>query len=182
MAADPTKQRRQGTIPGNSRLFNLRLVLDMVRLQGPISRADLARRTNLTKQTVGIIADDLCQAGLLREEGRKTGGIGKPSMQLALNAEGAFTVGLHLDRDQLIGILCDLTGQLRLRRQYETPTRSPEIAAGLLRDLVSEILADWVSMRGWSWASDWSCPAPSASSRWAPRASRAGTAPLWRGP
>ena len=45
-------------------------------------------------------------------------------------------------QEEEFGVLCDLTGQLRLRREYETPTRSPEIAAGLLRDLVSEILAE----------------------------------------
>jgi predicted NBD/HSP70 family sugar kinase len=140
MAISPTDMRSQGANPGHSRLFNLRVVFDMVRINGPISRAELARRANLTKQTIGVIADELCQAGLLREEGRKTGGIGKPSTQLVLNPDGAYSLGLHLDRDQLIGVLCDLTGQVRQRHQLEAPTATPEAAAVLLQDLVTELL------------------------------------------
>ncbi len=142
MAINPTDIRPHGANPGHSRLFNLRVVFEMVRVSGPISRAELARRANLTKQTIGVIADELCQAGLLREEGRKTGGIGKPSTQLALNPDGAYSLGLHLDRDQLIGILCDLTGRIRLRRQIEAPTTTPEAAMLLLQGLVMELLRE----------------------------------------
>jgi predicted NBD/HSP70 family sugar kinase len=131
---------RQGANPADSRAFNLRLVFDTVRLQGPISRADLARQTNLTKQTVGVIADDLRATGLLREEGRRTGGIGKPSVQLTVNPDGAFTVGLHLDRDQLTGMLCDLTGQMRLRLQLNAPIATPEVAIVTMVGLVIDLL------------------------------------------
>jgi predicted NBD/HSP70 family sugar kinase len=133
---------QQASSPGHSRLFNLRLVLEVVRLQGPMSRAELARRTKLTKQTVGVIADQLCSAGLLREEGRKKSGIGKPSTQLSLNPAGAFTIGLHLDRDRLVGIVCDLAGQpsQRLEREVSTETLSSTVL--LLSDLVAALLAN----------------------------------------
>jgi predicted NBD/HSP70 family sugar kinase len=131
---------RRGTHPGDARLYNLRVVFEAVRLNGPLSRADLARHTGLTKQTIGVIADALIKAGLLREEGRKTGGLGKPSQPLALHADGGFAIGLHLDRDRVTGILCDLEGQPRSRREYETPTATPAHATRLLGELVRELI------------------------------------------
>jgi len=57
-----------------AKLINLWVVFDAVRLHGPLSRADIARLTGLSKQTVSNLADELYEAGLLRPEGRKVAG------------------------------------------------------------------------------------------------------------
>ncbi|WP_439572112.1 ROK family protein [Phreatobacter sp.] len=108
-----------GTNPGHARLFNRRVVLETIRLHGPLSRAAIARHTGLSVQSISNIAEDLSAEGLLREERlRQQGGRGAPAHDLALNPDGGFTFGIALDHRRLMVVLTDITG--RVRRQVET--------------------------------------------------------------
>jgi len=51
------------------RKLNRSLVLDVLRSDGPISRADIAKLTSLGKPTVSAIIDELRLEGLVREVG-----------------------------------------------------------------------------------------------------------------
>jgi hypothetical protein len=48
-----------GTNLEQARNFNRRVMLETIRLAGPLSRADIARSTALSVQTVSNIADEL---------------------------------------------------------------------------------------------------------------------------
>ncbi|QCI66819.1 ROK family transcriptional regulator [Phreatobacter stygius] len=102
-----------GTNLGHARAFNRRVVLETIRLHGPLSRADITRRTGLSVQTISNIAEELAAAGMLREEGRRQGGRGAPALDLALNPEGGFTFGLSIDHRRLVVVLVDLSGRQR---------------------------------------------------------------------
>jgi DNA-binding Lrp family transcriptional regulator len=45
--------------------YNLRIVQEVIRLFGPLSRADIARRTELTGQTVSNLVRELIAAGIV---------------------------------------------------------------------------------------------------------------------
>ncbi|MFI6334791.1 ROK family protein [Streptomyces sp. NPDC050535] len=94
------------------RSHNAALVLDLLRTAGPagISRLELAERTGLTPQAVSKITARLRADGLLTEAGRRASTGGKPRTVLRLVPEAGHAVGLHLDRDELTAVLCDLTG------------------------------------------------------------------------
>ena len=89
------------SMPGHARSFNRRLVLETVRLEGPISRASVARNTGLSIQTISNIADELLHAGLLLEGALPREGRGAPAAGLALNPDGGFTFGISLDHRNL---------------------------------------------------------------------------------
>ncbi len=63
-----------GSNIGQTRSYNRRVVLQAVRMWGPLSRADIARLTCLAPQTVSNNAKDLQTAGLLQEQGRRRAG------------------------------------------------------------------------------------------------------------
>ncbi|WP_189185404.1 ROK family transcriptional regulator [Streptomyces albiflavescens] len=94
------------------RSHNAALVLDLLRTAGPsgISRLELAERTGLTPQAVSKITARLRADGLAAEAGRRASTGGKPRTVLRLVPEAGHAVGLHLDRDELTAVLCDLTG------------------------------------------------------------------------
>lgn len=123
---------------------NQRTVLDTIRLFGPLSRADVARHTNLSKKTITNIVGDLLQAQLVVQKGqRQTPGGGKPSIDLELNASGAFTIGLNLDRDRLTGVLVDLAGDIQQRVQHDlTHVPSLEEAVLLMGESVEHLCHD----------------------------------------
>lgn len=94
------------------RSHNAALVLDLLRGAGPdgISRLELAERTGLTPQAVSKITARLRADGFVAEAGRRASTGGKPRTVLRLVPEAGHAVGLHLDRDELRVVLCDLTG------------------------------------------------------------------------
>ena len=78
-----------GTNLEYTKQYNLRIVHEVIRLFGPLSRADVARRTQLTGQTISNLVRELIDSGLVNEAERKSEGRGAPSIGLALNPDGA---------------------------------------------------------------------------------------------
>ncbi|MFF6998423.1 ROK family protein [Streptomyces sp. NPDC008313] len=118
-AADGRDTRQRGVQPSGAganlpalRSHNAALVLDLLRTAGPsgISRLELAERTGLTPQAVSKITARLRTEGLAADAGRRASTGGKPRTVLRLVPEAGHAVGLHLDRDELTAVLCDLTG------------------------------------------------------------------------
>ena len=72
------------------REFNERLMLQVIRRASSISKAEIARRTGLTAQTVSVIVNRLLAEGLLRKERRRrvAGKVGQPAVPIALNPDG----------------------------------------------------------------------------------------------
>ncbi|MEU6368414.1 ROK family transcriptional regulator [Streptomyces sp. NPDC046931] len=101
------------------RSHNTALVLDLLRTAGEagISRLELAERTGLTPQAVSKITARLRADGLAAEAGRRASTGGKPRTVLRLVPEAGYAVGLHLDRDELRAVLCDLTGAVVAERR-----------------------------------------------------------------
>ena len=92
------------------REINEALVLDIVRTQGPVSRAVVAAQTGLSAASVTGITGKLIQARLLveTETVRDTGG--RPARLLELGRDGAYAVGVRLSNDGLLAVLVDLRG------------------------------------------------------------------------
>ena len=105
------------------RQFNERIVLQAIRHHGAIPKADLARLTQLSTQTVAIIVGRLLDEGLLLKQDRVRGKIGQPSVPLSLNPEGAYSVGIQVGRRSLELLLADFAGQpvQRFEVHYDYP-------------------------------------------------------------
>jgi predicted NBD/HSP70 family sugar kinase len=107
--------RPRGSNHVGMRAFNERVVLQAIRLNGSLPKADLARLTGLTAQTIGLITTRLEEDDLLIRHDRVRGRIGQPSVPLALNPDGAFSVGIKIGRRSTDWLLVDFTGQVRQR-------------------------------------------------------------------
>ncbi|WP_230632166.1 ROK family transcriptional regulator [Chromobacterium violaceum] len=142
-----------GTNLEHARSHNRRAVLETVRLNGQLTRADLARLTALTPQTVSNIAAELLDAGmLLAGEPLREGGRGQPAIPLSLNPDGAYAVGMQLDHQMLVALALDLSGQARFRLELAvdrpTPDEALPLIAGLLQRLRQESGLDWGRLLG----------------------------------
>ncbi len=125
--------------------FNFRIVFETVRLHGPISRADVARRTNLTAQTVSNIVGRLLEYQFVLEGKKQQKKRGAPSTTLEINPYGAFSIGLDFNRDHLTGILVDLLGNLKTKIYYEIDTPDPNDAIKLMASTINQLLEHPVS-------------------------------------
>ncbi len=130
--------------PGNNHAFsgryNRRLVFDLIRTKGTISRGELVEATGLQPQTIANITRDLLTRGLLTETTRAAGGRGAPQKLLTLTAQAGSSIGLHLDRDRLTGVLCDLDGKEIARVEAQSPWQDPEEAVGVIAGVTTELV------------------------------------------
>lgn len=95
--------------------FNERVVLQAIRLNGSLPKADIARLTHLTAQTVQTIIARLESDGLVRKLAPVRGKVGQPSVPMALNPDGAFSIGIKIGRRSMDMLLVDFCGQVRER-------------------------------------------------------------------
>jgi predicted NBD/HSP70 family sugar kinase len=93
--------------------FNERVVLQAIRLHGALPQAELARLTHLTAQTVSLIIARLEADGLLLRLEPLRGKVGQPSVPIALNADGAFSIGIKIGRRNMDALLVDFAGGVR---------------------------------------------------------------------
>lgn len=134
----PALLRPRGSNHVGMRQFNERVVLQAIRLNGSLPKADLARLTGLTAQTIGLITTRLEDDQLIVRQEPVRGRIGQPSVPLALNPDGAFSIGIKVGRRSADWLLVDFTGQVRQRHSVdyafpEADTLLPEIAGHLAR-------------------------------------------------
>ncbi len=123
---------------------NLALVSRLIAGHGPVSRAELAQRSGLTKTTVTQLTGELLDAGLVRELGTaRHSGPGRPATHLVVNASGPVGVGVQIEADHVAGCLLDLTGRVRdraLRRVddlHGDPAAAVKAAEPVLRRLLA---------------------------------------------
>ena len=120
--------------------YNLRIVHEVIRVYGPLSRAEVARHTQLSVQTISNLVKELLALRLVLEGGRRSEGRGAPSTTLSLNPDGAYAIGLDLDRDHLTGVLVDLAGNVRHRVHLEIDSPSPTEALALMVDTTRTLI------------------------------------------
>jgi predicted NBD/HSP70 family sugar kinase len=129
------------------REFNERVILQAVRLHGSLAKAELARLTRLSTQTVSVIINRLLDEGLVRKLDSLRGKVGQPSQPIALAPDGAFAIGVRIGRRRLDVMLLDFTGAVRYQASidYVTPGVDAvfaEIAVQL--DKIAGVLGDKV--------------------------------------
>lgn len=105
------------------RAYNERLVLSLVRLYGSLSKADIARRSGLSAQTVSVIMRVLEKEGLLSRGEPIRGRVGQPSIPMRLNPDAVYSFGVKIGRRSADLVLMDFVGRIRLQlhRIYAYP-------------------------------------------------------------
>jgi predicted NBD/HSP70 family sugar kinase len=127
--------------PGDARRHNRALVLRTVFRQGPLSRADLARVTHLTRVTTSDLAAELLAEGLVEELGTRVDqGVGKPATLLGVVPDARLTITLDLSDDEHFrAALVDLAGKVLDRRTADRDGRTGAAAVDIARALALDL-------------------------------------------
>ena len=94
------------------RNHNLSVTLDtLLRAQKPMSRADLAKETGLTKATLSLLASMLIESGVVQEgEPVVSATYGRPSTPLEIRGGSIAGIGLQINTDGYGCLALDLNG------------------------------------------------------------------------
>ncbi len=113
---------------------NERALLELVRRQGAVSRADLVRATGLTAQSVMRLVDELAARGLVRlGEAISRGGRGKPSPAVELVPGFAHAIGVSITTDSVSTAAVDLTGRVLMQKHEAISALDPARLVKLVR-------------------------------------------------
>ena len=170
---DKYPELSRGTTQTGVRLYNERLILSLIRLHGQLPKAEMARLTGLSAQTVSVIVRQLEADGLLKRRTPQRGKVGQPLVPFELDPNGAFSIGLKVGRRSGDLMLLDLAGKVRhtIHRPYSfpSPTEMMGFVTSGVEELVSGLTAGQrarISGMGiaapfelWNWAEDVGAPA-----------------------
>ena len=175
----PLVEGVRGSNQSGVRAHNERLVLTLVRQMGPLAKAEIARLTGLSAQTVSVIMRALESEGLLEKGEPIRGKVGQPSVPMGLVKNGAFFFGLKVGRRSLDLILTDFQGKVigreRQTHQYPTPDSVVAFAETHIEKLLQRLpvahrrrvagLGIAIPFRLWDWAQPLGVE-PSAMEAW----------------
>ncbi|MBO4939262.1 MAG: ROK family protein [Oscillospiraceae bacterium] len=120
------------------REYNRKAVLRLLR-RNPMSRAQLARDTGLTRAATSLIADELLSEGVLMELSPKSSGRGRCAIPLAVSPDRYLALGVFLSRTGCCAGLCDFSGNLLCRRPLELTDDPVEDIVRTLEELLETV-------------------------------------------
>ena len=118
-----------------AREHNERLVLATIYDQGPISRAEAARLTGLTRTTVSDVVEGLIASALTREIGRGPSTGGKAPILLEVPDDARLLVGVDLGDRVFTAATVSLRGEILHRVEVPSEDADGDEALGLAMQL-----------------------------------------------
>jgi len=130
----------RGTTQQSSAPYNRRIVLDVIRRQGRISRREIVELVSLSPQTVANITNDLQTIGLIvarRLKGAKSRG--QPPIAFELNPNAGNSIGISLEPGRAAAGLVNLVGEILERREVDVDTHDERRVLATMMGLIREL-------------------------------------------
>ncbi|GAX54369.1 MULTISPECIES: ROK family transcriptional regulator [Streptomyces] len=122
---------------------------------GPLTRSEIAGRTQLSAAAVTKAVRPLIEAGYLVEdvaEDARQPVLGRPANPVRVDGGRALFLGIKVTGDELIAVLTDLCCRIRVARRVPLTSREPKAVltsvAGLVQELLTEADGFGVQVRG----------------------------------
>ena len=88
-------------------------ILELIKKEKEISRADISKKVNLTPASITKITKKLIEQNILKESKMGTTSGGRPPVLLTLNNKAGYVIGINLAPGYLEGAIGTLNGELK---------------------------------------------------------------------
>jgi len=129
---------QKGKTPETLKESNRILILNCLRLQGDMSRADLCRNLEMSFPTISSNVKGLIDDGYIKEVGVGDNSLGRKSTLLAFHADRGYVIGMDLGRFRTRVMLSDLSGN-KIASLWH-PTNTEGGSDGIIRVIVDSVL------------------------------------------
>lgn len=109
------------------RKLNNNIIIEVLRKEAPVSRANLSSITGLNRSTVSSIIDELLEGGWVRETSYQTNKIGRPGLLLELNPQGGFAVGVEIGVDFLLCVITNYAAEVIWNKRIEINPKDGQV-------------------------------------------------------
>lgn len=121
--------------------INKSTILNVIRLHGPISRAEIAKKTKLTPPTVTNIVGELLESRLVVESELGESSGGRKPILLRINSGAFYLVGVYAGAKKLRAVCATLDGQIVCENERVLP-HQPNQATFLhsLKEIIQHVI------------------------------------------
>lgn len=131
--------RSGGATQAETRVYNERLIVSLIRRHEQLAKADLTRLTGLAPQTITMIVNRAADEGLLVRREPLRGHLGQPSVPYALNPKAAFSFGLKVDHRSVDVVLVNLVGDVLGFERKDLQHPQPEAVMEFARNAIARL-------------------------------------------
>jgi predicted ArsR family transcriptional regulator len=132
----------RGTTQQSSAPYNRRIVLDVIRRHGSLSRKDIVEKVALSPQTVANITSDLESVGLVISRRLKVEkSRGQPPIVFELNPNGGSSIGITIEPGRVCAALVNLVGHVVASREVEVDTHDRRQSLSVMVAMVNDMAA-----------------------------------------
>jgi predicted NBD/HSP70 family sugar kinase len=140
------RERSEGSLASLRRL-NRGRVIGALREHGMVSRAEIARRTGLSRSTVSSLVSELQADGLVIERPEPAAAHGdqggRPPILLSFDASAGVAVGIDFDHHHVRVAVSDLSSRILAEREQQLDTdHAAHEGLDAAAELVGELLAE----------------------------------------
>lgn len=115
-------------------------LIRLLKSESGLSRADLAKRSGLTKSTISLLVQELIDDGWLREtDVTASGMLGRRPTPLQLDPTRLALLGAEIGVDYLNVVACDLQGQLIASRMQHFEHRQRDATLAALAAMIADL-------------------------------------------
>jgi predicted NBD/HSP70 family sugar kinase len=129
-----------GATQAETRVYNERLIVSLIRRYGQLSKVELTRLTGLAPQTITTIVNRAAASELLCRREPLRGRLGQPSVPYALNPSAAYALGLKVDHRSADIALVDFIGNVLAFEQTTFDYPMPDEVTAFARTATTRIL------------------------------------------
>ena len=120
--------------------INQSIVLNIIRNYGPISRADIAKKTKLSSTTVSTLADDLIKQEYLEKIGEGESSGGRRPILLKFNPASHFVIGVELEGRSIAVAVTDLRVNVINKLTKEIKNSDESLVIDEIINLVQQVI------------------------------------------
>ena len=126
----------------SSRQHTLWTVINTALSEGQVSRADVARVSGLSKQTMSEVFRELEEDGWLELAGHTKGSVGRSAAMYQLTSTRALLFGADVGGTKVHAALADINGQILAESEVPTTQDGAEAVVKQLRDVCANLAAE----------------------------------------
>lgn len=105
--------------------LNKQNVINIIRSNGPIFKAEISRITGLSIPTIMKMTDDFIKKGLIREIGKGESSGGKPPQLLEFVHDSSYIIGVDIGTTNIITVMMDLSAGIICKHEIPTGVKDP---------------------------------------------------------
>lgn len=125
-----------GDRPPVLRQISMRAAMDVLLQEGATSRATLAKKTGLSKQTMSEVIRALEEAGWVRAKGSVSGKLGRSAIAYEVAEDGGYAFGIEMGVSVIRMAIVSITGKIVHESEHATKGRTGDDLLVFMQNLV----------------------------------------------